>query len=335
MTDPLDFARVALIDRRMANPRTPPGDFIVPVIDPNLWLGLDGDGFRMLLRSDADPGRGPTKPPDLLRLRQTIRTLDSSRRPFLEVSCASPALSSIFDHFCASVTDEVGLRPDEPLAALSDVLQRWQDLLKASAAPVLGANAVAGLIGELLIMEQIAVIDAAAAVAAWTGTDKARHDFRAGQHAIEVKTVTSATSLIVEIHGITQLQAPTGGDLHVAVVRLERNPGGDVTLASVVARLLAHPGVPKETFLAHLTAAGVPLAHVDLLSHYRFSDPSVIPLPVTDDFPALTERSLLGGRLPAGVDALTYRVDVSLALHRELSEDEWAAVCRALAGDVR
>ncbi|GIH20693.1 PD-(D/E)XK motif protein [Rugosimonospora africana] len=220
--------------------------------------GIDVHGRRHLLVPLAE-GERPVEDTGSRGVRITTRRLvDEPTSPadrYVDVSCEMIELRDLFAVLVDEMTDRLAADPDRPGLTCLAVLDRWRDLLGPSSGPLLGAEKLAGLLAELHFMEQIAAVDAAAAVGLWTGPDAGRADFTAPRAGVEVKATTLRDSVQVDIHGIGQLQERPGTRLYLYVEKMERGaPGGD-TVPDAVDRLLG-TGIDRHGLLRSLTAVG-------------------------------------------------------------------------------
>lgn len=190
-----------------------------------------------------------------------------------------------------------------------DALESWRVLL-AREQSRLSRNALLGLFGELVVLERLARKDPMAALAAWRGPDQAPHDFQR-RNALEVKTLSGTGAPVVGIHGLTQLDPPQGGELHLLALRIEESDEGLRVgdLIEQVARL----GVPQQTLIARAGAidAADDARRLVVMESRLFL--------VGDDFPGI-RASRLAPERARGIDDLSYTLQLD-ACPGELSAD--------------
>jgi len=97
--------------------------------------------------------------------------------------------------------------------------------LFATGTSALGPSRLAGLFGELVVLERLLERRGDAANL-WTGPSGHRHDFTGVTRSVEVKTSTATEGRRVRIHGLDQLEAPSGAGLDLVWVRVEQNASG-------------------------------------------------------------------------------------------------------------
>jgi len=221
---------------------------------------------------------------------------------------------------------------DSPALATVEALRRWRSLFSDTAAtPGLDRQRLVGLIGELLILEEVLRLDTGRRLDAWVGPLGGVHDFRRGRTALEVKSTMVREGRVVPVSGIAQLEAPEEGTLHVAHLRLASDPAGN-TLPETVDRILAL-GVVARDLLLLLDRVGY---HLDDADHYMEQRFRVVDRRIYDAgdraFPRLTPASFTGGVMPAGVLNVDYEIDLTNEPPVPVSEVTGSAVLSQIAG---
>jgi len=168
--------------------------------------------------------------PPVLRPMRSLSVEDGLRadgRWALRIVLHEPALRPVFAALCADIVAATRGDPDEAGLGAATVgrIERWRRLLEQDRAG-LGKLALAGLIGELLVLETLLGdgLSPREAVAAWQGPYGAPQDFKLPSgRRIEAKTV-AREARAVRINSLDQLDA--GADtLALAVVRIETVEG--------------------------------------------------------------------------------------------------------------
>jgi hypothetical protein len=270
---------------------------------------LDVEGSRHLLI----PVGSATDQPGLWRSatiavsRRNLRGDDRLTRTWLDLHCRRPELDGVFARLAAAVAESLAaVHLDSIEEVCLSVLGDWRDLF-GSGRPQ--GESVTGLLGELLVLERLANVDRVQALASWTGPEGGRHDFRRGTHAIEVKSTTRRIGKFVQIHGLWQLLVPDDGDLHLAFIRLERVPGGSLSIATIVRRL-ASLGLSVSTLAEVLVDAGIgDMAGEPANVAYELREWTWYL--VGPGFPRIVPDSFPGATLPAGVTDISYGIDLS------------------------
>ena len=234
-------------------------------------------------------------------------------RRFIHVWCRDHDADQAFEAFCALLWRSVGT--EEVTAALGRCNEEFRRLLAASGERESGATI--GLVGELWLLRELVRQDPSM-VFAWTGPKGARHDFRRGPVAMEVKTTlrSEARDRRVRISDIDQLDPPADGSLYLCLVRIEQAMEGGLEVASLV-----------EDIRACLTPDGavafedslVSLGDLDVTSRFELREK--VAYHVQDNFPRLTHSKLAGGALDPGISHVSYDLSLEAAREFELTVD--------------
>ncbi|MET7486016.1 PD-(D/E)XK motif protein [Streptomyces sp. NPDC005538] len=276
-----------------------------------LAVAVDHDGHRHLLvpihghmkvRSGLD---GP-----VLRLRKRPLEDAETYRTYADLGCLRDDLDDLFTELCVDVLEEAVELSDNPVKALYRVLDRWKSLFRTEGPP-LGSEELAGLFGELTVLNRLLVQDPSAH-RIWRGPEGHRHDFSAAINAVEVKVSTGSEGRRLRIHGLDQLEAPDRGTLFVTWFRLRRTTTSGVGTRFVESvdealRLSDDEGA----LLALLARAGYRLADADLYEDVRFAIVEERWYQVGADFPGLTGEILTAAGVPVSVRDVEYTIDLS------------------------
>lgn len=239
-----------------------------------------------------------------------VRSGETPAGPSLIIKCQDPQNGRQFALLADDLVQALQSGPGNPLPAVSRVLEAWRRLFSAASDTALSEAQIKGLIGELLVLDELAEVDPGRAVAAWMGPEGGRHDFRAGSTALEVKATANIDGTKVKINGLHQLEGPAGGALWLRVVQLEAVPGGDLSIPHLVEAVLAK-GVAAASLLTKLEAAGYRDAERDRYSLPTYGLLSNLLYRVDDSFPRLIPASLSDPSLEAQLTDVRYSVDVS------------------------
>lgn len=177
-----------------------------------------------------------------------------------------------------------------------------------------------GLLGELLVLNLLLARNPGA-WRCWTGPTGARHDFRAGDVAVEVKTAVRAQKRTIEVSALDQLAEPEGGALLLAHHVLEHDAGGHLTIPDQADRAIKAAD-DKEGLASMLAHAGYVPAFRERWAAFRFSLLESGFYNVDDRFPRLVPASFRETELPNGVSHLRYRVDLDFADECRVAGDE-------------
>lgn len=258
----------------------------------------------------GDDAAGLWKSAAVILDRRNLTAADGMPGTWLVLSCLRHELDDVFVRLAANVIHNLPTDPLRILPSCIATLDDWRELLGALRRPALGPEEVVGLIGELLVLEKLARIDPALAVAAWEGPSGGRHDFRYGLHAIEAKATTKRVGRFIVINGPRQLETPQGGTLHLSWARLEVTPGGTVDLAGLVSRI-REAGVDKDSLLGPLGKRGYDEAAKDPVVLTKYELAEWLVWRVDSDFPRIVPASFAGGVVPNSVINLNYTIDLS------------------------
>lgn len=177
---------------------------------------------RTKVRSGLD---GP-----VLRLRKRPLEDEETYQTYADLACLQDDFEDLFTKLCADVLSTVGGAPQHPLKGLYRVLDRWKALFQTKG-PALGPEQLAGLFGELLVLDRLLERDPGAH-RLWAGPKGHRHDFSTGLEAVEVKTAVEPSGRKPRIHGLDQLEPPKDGSLHLVWVALHRMTASGAAPAS-------------------------------------------------------------------------------------------------------
>nr|WP_281416312.1 PD-(D/E)XK motif protein [Deinococcus aestuarii] len=297
-------------------------------------LALDEAGNRMLLvRLTRHQRVVEDRRSAAVTIERVVLVEDGTERPFVRVRCVRRHLDDVFALLTAEMLQALEEGVDQPDLACAGVLRRWRELLDRPTERGLTDAQVVGLYGELWYLRELVRHDSSA-LDAWHGPLMARHDFRRGLVAAEVKSTLSATSLQVEVHGFEQLQPPNGGQLYLVTVRLEVAEDGE-TLADLVEEVVTL-GADASVLTALLAAVGAPPTELEQHRGKRFRVRETRCYSVIGDFPRLVPESFVTGRPPGGVVSVSYRIDLTHEPPVPASEDVARGVVQRLArgGDV-
>jgi len=218
----------------------------------------------------------------------------------LVLSCAEASLADLFALLVGELVEELEARPDEALSLPFAALAKWRELL-ARGRSTLSDDARAGLFAELWILCKILDLDPAKRADVWKGPLGGVHDMSRQGSAIEVKGSLMRTGRRALVHGITQLEAPTEGRLHLCFVRIERDDQG-----TNLTDLMRRSGI--ELKLRPL-AERVGFDPSDDAARFKVTEESWYL--VDGSFPRLINEDLANGHVPPGVLGLQYEIDLS------------------------
>ncbi len=226
---------------------------------------------------------------------------------FLDLTCRDGELESVF----AEVADQIIARikaGEGCISAARSTIEDFRSLVEYVSPSAKPLAVVAGLVGELLILDRM-LSRSPDAWTRWRRPSGDRHDFRNGDISLEVKVSTSRNGLVT-INGLDQLEAPRGGSLHLLHLVLEPTAQGDLGVATLGKGVQEKAGDPDglHRVLKSLGCSDVEDEHWNQ-STFRLESESLYE--VTERFPRLVASMLIGGEAPPEVRSIRYRLDLS------------------------
>jgi hypothetical protein len=230
---------------------------------------------------------------------------------YLDVACEAADLRDLFAVFCDDLLHRLATEAAHPAAVSSAELGRWRALFNPVRGALLGSDALAGLLAELHLLEQLACRAPGQAVRLWTGPDKARVDFTGASAGIEVKATTGRDRVTAAIHGLRQLDEAGLDDLYLYVEQLEPTRIGGDSVPDAIARLLS-AGVDGPALLTSLADVGYQQSDSRSYRLVRFEVRSCRTFMVTaPGFPRLVPAALTDPGLADRLFRVSYTIDVT------------------------
>ncbi|MCD5991364.1 PD-(D/E)XK motif protein [Pseudomonas sp. CDFA 553] len=248
---------------------------------------------------------------------------------FIDLMCQDRTLDLVF----AELAEEILRRLQEghpPVSAVVDSIEEFRQLLREGVPTLIPDQKIMGLVGELEVMRLLASYNCRA-VDTWVGPFQLRHDFRQGIYALEVKVSGRSDAKRVCIHGIDQLCAPDGGELHLIHLLLERSENAPLSIANIFERLL-QVGVDKEALIKGLIANDCLDPYSPEWNRLSFTRENLKVYAVIQGFPRIVESSFSSKNSLVGLSALEYQVDLDHAKSFEVSNESFDALLRRIAG---
>lgn len=228
-------------------------------------------------------------------------------KPHAEVRLFSSAFEEVFCAFSDSLLEEIEQSPENAGLAASAQLTKWRALFNLEQSKALSASEEIGLICELQTMNELLENGQQNAFFRWTGPDSQHHDFRFEDRGIECKATTVTKGLPVAIHDARQLESEPGRKLLLRVAKYEASPNGEITLRTLVTRLLQRKEVPADEFLIELKKVGYSLpawGEDNFESAYHLLETQTFE--VTKDFPRISPESL-----PDRIGSVQYTIELT------------------------
>ena len=167
---------------------------------------------------------------------------------------------------------------------------------------------IIGLIGELLVLENVVKQLGAGAISSWWGPERHRHDFEFENSGIEVKTTINTNSNEVEIHGLKQLSPDPERSLYLAHLKINLDPKGS-NLNELVKRILDSK-VSKFELDEKIKKSGVTDDLIESFSNFKFNGFIARYFLVDGAFPSITQENLSAGDL-SRISRVSYKIDLN------------------------
>lgn len=293
-----------------------------------LAVGSGGEA-RLLVPLAAGEKTGALETGSALKIGLTTLTHGQRAIRFLDVVCTSPDLEAVFGEVVDDIIRRLADRKDG-IAAVAGAIYDFRELLIPPAGSEIDRPRVVGLVAELVVLNRLLDISPSA-WRCWRGPAGDRHDFRARDVSLEVKTSLGAGAHEVTINGVDQLEPPAGGSLHLAHLVLEAVEGGLLTVASLGDRTLLRADDPAG-LRALLAAVGCTDVHDAGWNRFAFRAEAERLYRVGPGFPQIAPSSFVGGRIPAGIVDATYRIDLGHASDAECQPAEFVSLLQELSG---
>ena len=229
----------------------------------------------------------------------------------LQLSLTNIDLQDLFLQLCLDVlhASATASTEDEARDWMLRQTWRWHRLLAEGSLGLLSEEEQKGLVGELLVLEQLMLeIGPGQAVDCWSGPLGAPKDFELGVVGIEAKTRRGTAKPHVSISSAEQLDLAGLSQLFLHVTDIAKSNGTDgFTLSELVNKVKSRVSDDFQV----LAAMEDRLAAVGYESRTEYDIQRWIVLSsrvfkVTSEFPKIVKSEL-----PLGLDAVKYRVDLT------------------------
>ena len=307
---------------------TIPAEVSTPAGDVRFAVGEHGEARLLLpLESGEDVPEGIGAP--ALRIKVSQFGIEGRPARFLDLSCLEPDLEAVFAEVADAILRRIATGQRCVDAAASTIEEFRALLLRAAAARVERAT-VSGLVGELFVLNRLLDRSPDAWIA-WRGPLGDRHDFRTGDHALEIKTTTRVGHTVVIISSIEQMSEPAGGTLHLLHLTLEPTAGGLLTVSALARNTITKAGQAAgiRDRLAALGCADADAPEWNATA-FRYEHESLFE--VGPGFPRLAPELFPGKKLPSGVSGVTYRLDLVAAAAFRRDDQVLTVLEKELAG---
>jgi hypothetical protein len=268
-------------------------------------VALDRDGNRhLLVPAGAEVIDADTRPSVLSFLHGTY-AFAGQTMAYLDVICHDRDLDPEFGDLVQDLLECVAHSP-HPAAEAARLIQRWRRMFRPEISRGLSEQEQIGLFAELLMLRALKGVDPALDPRTWTGPERQPHDFELADACLEVKAV-GPSSTDVTIHGLEQLAQHGARPLHLVIVTLQQDPEG-TTPGELALDVLSM--FPNAAALRSLFSQAKLVPESPLLNRLRFSLVATTTVAIHQSVPRLVNGSLVGGKLPAAVHGVSYRVSL-------------------------
>lgn len=211
-------------------------------------------------------------------------------------------------------------------STVKEALDEWKSIFLGRAEG-LTLNELAGLLGELLTLQELAESVSARALEFWQGFEGESQDFRCGNLLIETKTSIGQGNSLA-INGLRQLARPPEGALLLRHLRLQPESPQGISLATVIERL-GYLGLDVVRLKECILRVGASPAQLsDASKVFRVLERRCYQVDV--GFPCLTEASFAEGKAPVGVSSVKYAIDLGKCAPFLLQESDYLSRIRNL-----
>jgi hypothetical protein len=198
-----------------------------------------------------------------------------------------------------------GVNTADALQIFLTVLSHWADLFKQKLSGGLTRPETIGLLGELIVLEQIIIngsVNLITAVKGWRGPEGDARDIGFNGLRIEVKTQLSTKAISLKISSLDQLD-DNGGKLYIVLNRISPSENG-YSLNNLVEKLKGILGNNRFALLEF--DRKLELASFDcnnIYSKEKFGLDQTFIYFVNDSFPKLTPQNV-----PQGIFSINYEI---------------------------
>lgn len=294
----------------------------------DIYFGVSFAGERQLLLPTGQIRKLPDLGMETLKFEAYTLEVDETVERYMILSCIDRSVASEFSYLVSEILNRVVQGFDGSAAILvRSIVSDWRKLLRAKDHGLTPREAI-GLAGELAILEKLAAIDPVKALEAWSGSERALHDFRGLELALEVKAWRTNSAEVLFFDSYEQLEDPTNhSSLYLASVELNPNP--DTASISERARKLVNSGVPRQGLRICLAKRGL-VEFGTSNDEFRFEIESIKIWKVDAAFPRVRLTDLRPNTA-LRIRQLSYSLDMG-ELEGDLSTAEADAVLRKVLG---
>jgi hypothetical protein len=234
---------------------------------------------------------------------------EGKMKKFIDVVCLKPHLNSVFDMMVLDILKLLDAKTSSPDKACRNILNKWRELLNKEPITIPDKNILLGVFGELWVLRSMIKLNNST-IDFWVGPEGSRFDFINLDIVLEVKTTLQRNGRSVTIHGEKQLEPLENTNLYLALLKFEEVPVGGERLIDIVNSIVDN-GIDRLTIYSKLINLNITSENINDCSNFRLHLIEEKIYLVDADFPAITPQSFKSNKLPNGVMALTYQIDLS------------------------
>lgn len=276
-----------------------------------VWLAVDHDSRRHILVSTAwsEPGQVLLQTKALRATTRELRIASEQALVWIDIEALEPAQHEAFSSLALDLASRVETGDGAFRSALQ-VLQSWKAFWEAERNG-LSVQQEAGIFAELWFICHW--MKETASISAWTGPERAIHDFRWPDNAVEVKATLSRADgfPIHRISSLDQLDDVPGATLYLFSMQLASDNESHNSVGELAAEIEANLGsrhLDISEFRRRLAFSGYSGEATG--PHRAFRVLTERLYEVGPGFPRLT-RSSLAGPLPVGIEDIGYSLDLA------------------------
>jgi len=293
---------------------------LMKIAGKQIRIGIDSESTLHVLveQNDDVVGTDSLEIMDGLRIQSAHKMIEGKNKNYFIVSCEVD-YRPIFPPFTIDFMEE--LKDNGPKVAFHKAHSKSKEYWKGRKPP-LSAEQQKGLIGELTILNELAIRSCFEdVIEKWTGPLDMLHDFESGIIDIEVKA-TLRDPPVVRISDIEQLDYSEGKELLLAVVQLSKEKTGDSLsdVINITRESIKEQKQRSEEFEELIKTVGYLDKH-ELYYTSRYKVSNILFCPIEEDTPILDSELL--GVIPSTVSDIAYSLHISGLKRRTPTDEDW------------
>lgn len=295
--------------------KTPPSGFYTLRVSPDhpfdfFWGKDPNDRFLLLLIISKDDCDYLIENPVKLKgISTDVKFLGDTGQHWFVLELNNKENADIFYHLCKDLIDCTMDIKERTIAIklINSRLERWRFFLSKSRSNLLSDAEIQGLFSELLFIERCIEngVNEEELINGWQGPLDGPHDFVMGNHAAEIKSISTINKGTVRISSENQLFSHLDNlFLHVFFLAKHQNCSDGRSLNQIVdeirRRLSAY--VTKDNFDRRLAETGY--IEVKYYDNPCFSPTNQTTYNITEKFPKITPDKLVNGLINVSYDLI-------------------------------